>query len=424
MDRGLTETRTSLAPQGSVNLNDLRQAVSQTRANFTRLTTVPERSRENDGPAPDFITFISLACEIYQAHSDDLVPVQQYSSVLETYQGKGHTSLVTHAQVALSAPSSLSRGAFGWYSEGIVIKRPRHSILENKADGLNSFITELRIRSHVSLKSHTNIARLRGIGWDFEDEDATIPRPILLEEFAPQGALDNFWRNWKFVSMSFESKLDFCRDIAEGLSVLHACGVVHGDVKPENILVFPRQDARDSFSLKLTDFGHSVLEADKGERLPAFTPQWSAPEVTKHSRMTFTQMKATDYYSFGLVMLSVMLGRAFYTDMDDVQNCKEDGSILCRLLMLIEKEDKFNDDSDIEVGTVAQILHKTVQLSPDVRSLEDCIRIIEVYKLENQATSDRVPLSKALAIPVPALDAEAKVCGFNCHSLVLNLSLI
>lgn len=353
MDRGFTESRTSLAPQGSVNLNDLRQAVSHTRASFTRLATVPERSRENDGPAPDFITFVSLACEMYQARSDDLVPVQQYPSVLETYQGKGHTSLVTHAQVALSAPSGLSGGAFGSYSEGIVIKRPRQSILENKADGLNSFITELRVRSHVSLQSHPNIARLRGIGWDFEDEDATIPRPILLEEFAPQGALDNFWRNWKFVSMGFTSKLDFCLDIAEGLSVLHACGVVHGDVKPENILVFPRKDARNSFSLKLTDFGHSVLEADKREKLPAFTLQWSAPGVTKKSSMTFTEMRATDYYSFGLVMLSIMLGRAFYTDMNDVEGWKEDGSILCRLLMLIEDEDKFNNDSDIEVGTVA-----------------------------------------------------------------------
>lgn len=195
MDRGFTETRTSLAPQGSTNLDDLRQAVSQTRATFTRLRAVPERSHENDGPTPDFITFISLACEIYQARSDELVPVQQYPSVLETYQGKGHTSLVTHAQIDLSTPSSWSRGAFESYSEGIVIKRPRQSILENKSDGINSFINELRIRSHISLRHHPNIARLRGIGWDFEDEDATIPRPIILEEFAPQGALDNFWRN-------------------------------------------------------------------------------------------------------------------------------------------------------------------------------------------------------------------------------------
>ncbi|KAL1846416.1 hypothetical protein Daus18300_014259 [Diaporthe australafricana] len=420
MDRGFTETRTSLAPQGSVNLNDLRQAGSQTRANFTRLTAVGERSRENDRTAPDFITFISLSCSIYQAQSDDLVPVQQYPSVLETYQGKGHTSLVTHAQVDLSGPSSLSRGGFGSYSEGIVIKRPRHSILENKSDGLNSFITELRIRSHVSLKSHPNIARLRGIGWDFEDEDATIPRPIILEEFAPQGALDNFWLNWKFVSISFEAKLDFCRDIAEGLSVLHTCGVVHGDIKPENILVFPRKDARNSFSLKLTDFGHSVLEADKSERLPAFTPQWSAPEVTKKKRITFTQMKATDYYSFGLVMLSIMLGRAFYTDIDDVKSCKEDGSILYKLLRVIEEEDKFNDDSDMEVGTVAQLLYKTVQLSPEDRSLEECISIIEVYKLENQATSDRMPPVKAPAVPVPALSVEAKVSQviIGYHTLI------
>ncbi|TQN64394.1 Receptor protein kinase-like protein [Colletotrichum shisoi] len=418
MEFGHTTTRTRLAPQGSVNLNDLRLSVSQSRANFTRVRARAGRSKSNTGPKADFLTFVSLTCEIYQAQGDDdLVPIQQYPSVLETYQGKGHTSLVTHAQLALAAPSNFSRGTIGSYSEGIVIKRPRHSILEESADGLNSFITELRIRSHAPLKSHPNITRLRGVGWDFEDEDATIPRPILLEEFAPQGALDNFWKNWKFVKMSFKAKLDFCRDIAEGLSVLHDCGVVHGGVKPENILVFPRHDVRDSFMLKLTDFGHSVMESDTADTLPAFTPQWSAPEVTRMTSMTFQQMKATDYYSFGLVTLSIMLGRAFYTDVQDIERCKQDGSILLALVGIVEKEDQDNDDSDLEVGTIARLLNKTVQLNPDARNLRGSMDIIDLYLVENQITSNRVPPVHVATARVPALDVVSKV-SVGYHSLI------
>ncbi|KAF6825145.1 hypothetical protein CPLU01_10433 [Colletotrichum plurivorum] len=258
---------------------------------------------------------------------------------METYQGKGHTSLVTHTDIAISAPSAFGLGTFGSYTEGVVIKRPRRSILEEKTDGLISFITELRIRSHAALRSHPSIALFRG--------------------FAPQGALDNFWRNWKFVSLNFKTRLNFCMDIAEGLSALHHCGVVHGDVKPENIPVFPRKDARNSFSLRLTDFGHSVVEADDRKSLPAFTPQWSAPEVTKKTHMSFTQMKATDYYSLGLVIVSIMLGRPFYVDIEDAESFKEDGSILIKLVRLVEQEDRSKDNSDFEVGTIVRLLYKT-----------------------------------------------------------------
>jgi serine/threonine protein kinase len=269
-------------------------------------------------------------------HHDDLIPVQQYQPALETYQGKGHTSLVTHAAVMRSAPSTFARGVISSFSEGVVIKRPRGIKLGKSSSALVSFVTELRIRFHPILRAHRHIAQLRGVGWDFEDEDTMIPRPILLEEFAPQGALDNFWKHWNFVRMNFKSKLEFCRDLADGLGVLHACGVVHGDVKPANILVFPRPDSRDSFVVKLTDFGHSAIESDGQGILPAFTPQWCAPEVTRDDEcqsMSFSDMKATDIYSYGLVVLSIMIGRSFYLDyerVEEIQRDKQAGTLLQR----------------------------------------------------------------------------------------------
>ena len=437
-------TRARLPPQGSVSLGDFRNSMAGVRATLTQVRGATKRRGDDTAPKPDFITFVSLASEIYQAHRDHLIPVQHFQPALETYQGKGHTSLVTHTAMTLSAPSAVARGVVSSFREGVMIKRPRDINLEKASSGLISFITELRIRFHPALRSHPHIARLRGIGWDFQDEDATIPRPILLEEFAPQGALDNFWKHWNFVRMNFKSKLEFCRDLADGLRALHSCGVVHGDVKPANILVFPRRDSRDNFLVKLTDFGHSAIESDRQPVLPAFTPQWCAPEATSDDsspNMTFQEMKATDVYSYGLVVLSIMIGRSFYFDYkqaEDIQHHKQADTLLQQSIDQVEKEDKECMDSDLEVGTVSALLRKTIQRDPQLRSLSDCVSTIDRfvvsllsftqigpaqkhvltrpglcrYELETQATTSRMKFQaeyEAL-MRVGPLDIVSKVC--------------
>jgi serine/threonine protein kinase len=214
----------------------------------------------------------------------------------------------------------------------------------------------------------------------------------MLEELAPQGALDNFWEKWHFIRLSFESSLDLSRNIAEGLLALHNCGVVHGDIKPENILVFPRRDADNSFIAKLTDFGHSVFEHSRLNTLPAFTPKWCAPELTPEGsmskRMEFKEMKATDFYSYGLVVLSIMIGRPFHKSLDNIEASKLDETMLKRGIALVNKEDRENHDSDLDLSVVQALLRRIVRLNPAHRDLKQCIKIMDrqvVYIPNSQA---------------------------------------
>ncbi len=150
----------------------------------------------------DFMTLICLISEIYRNYGDEMEPVRQFHPRRETLYSKGHTSSVSHTRILRKAASAVSRNATSAiYQDVIIIKRPRKSILEQETYALVSFITELRVRTHAPLREHPNIAQLRGVGWDFEDEAATIPRPLLLEELAPQGALNNFWARWNFVRL-------------------------------------------------------------------------------------------------------------------------------------------------------------------------------------------------------------------------------
>ncbi|KAK7948962.1 Serine/threonine-protein kinase ppk21 [Apiospora aurea] len=175
--------------------------------------------------------------------------------------------------------------------------------------------------------------------------------------------------------------MDLCVDIADALAALHGCGVVHGDIKPENILIFPKIGHINTFMAKLTDFGHSTSRSEGLKTLPAFTPQWCAPEILQEQhRLSFEGMIATDVYSYGLVVLSVVLGRPYYRDLPDFESLKRDGIMFENAMNLVENEDRASQDSDFELDIIRLLLSKTIRSRSTGRSLSRCLRILRRYK--------------------------------------------
>jgi len=86
-------------------------------------------------------------------------------------------------------------------------------------------------------------------------------------------------------------------DIVEGMKYLHANNVVHLDLKPDNILVFKKQER---VLCKIADFGHSIRlkETEQVRKKFRSTEGYMAPEVMNNKRIS----KAADVYSFGVLM--------------------------------------------------------------------------------------------------------------------------
>ncbi|MBV9035331.1 MAG: PD40 domain-containing protein [Acidobacteriaceae bacterium] len=102
--------------------------------------------------------------------------------------------------------------------------------------------------------------------------------------------------------------MDLAAQTAGALAAAHAVEIVHGDLKPENIML------RDDGYVKILDFGlahRAAIEASAGAHGPVFgTLRYMSPEQARGESLT----PASDIFSFGLVLFELATGRRAFAD--------------------------------------------------------------------------------------------------------------
>ncbi|WVZ94224.1 hypothetical protein U9M48_040144, partial [Paspalum notatum var. saurae] len=150
------------------------------------------------------------------------------------------------------------------------------------------FVQELVIVCHLS---HPNIIKLVGCCLEFE-------APMLVYEFAQYSNLNHLLHGRPRRGVLLATRLRIAAESAEALAHLHmhpVHPVLHGDVKPENILL------ADGWIAKVSDFGCSTIK-DNVQVVPKGTLAYLDPEFLHDFQVT----DKSDVYSFGVILVELL----------------------------------------------------------------------------------------------------------------------
>jgi serine/threonine protein kinase len=170
------------------------------------------------------------------------------------------------------------------------------------SDILNNVRQEIRMMKHFD--GHPNIIKLYGI--TFKNLN-----PIMIVELATEGCITDYLEIKKHNGepIDWGTKAQFCYNVADGIRALHAADIVHGDLKGDNILLFPDPEIKGELVAKITDFGYSTTGASIKEGSgTGGTPNFNAPECTPTApdeMKKYVNMSTKDNYSFGLFVWQV-----------------------------------------------------------------------------------------------------------------------
>ena len=169
-----------------------------------------------------------------------------------------------------------------------VRKAGKYFIIKTPKEAGGQAIAMLQREYELSLgKSHPHIVNV------FTYEQCTIVGPGIVMEYVDGRTLTDFLAE----NPSHSMRERLFSQLLQAVAYMHRSGVVHNDIKPENILV-----TRVDNDVRLIDFGLADDDAHYLARTPGCTPAYASPELLSREKDIDAR---SDIYSLGVIMREI-----------------------------------------------------------------------------------------------------------------------
>lgn len=185
--------------------------------------------------------------------------------------------------------------------EEVALKVLRSEALAEDPGLVGRFKQELKLARRIT---HRNVLRTH----DFDEWHGL---PYISMEYVEGVTLKDLVRSKGALPLGVGLRI--AKQVCQGLEAAHAGGVVHRDVKPQNMLILP-----ETGDVKIMDFGIArISEVKRGESDPALTmagtvmgtPDYMSPEQASGTPADFR----SDIYSLGVVLFEMFTGQLPFT---------------------------------------------------------------------------------------------------------------
>ena len=279
----------------------------------------------------------------------------------------------------------------------VAIKTVRDLDLEDSR--LRIFLERFKNEARAAARlSHPTIVAVYDVG---EDEGVG---PYLVFEYVAGSSLRQILRGRG--PMPAEAVVKLGRQIAAALDTAHAAGVIHRDVKPDNILMAPSGDA------KLADFGVARVPdaalTKEGQFLG--TPCYAAPETLGSGRYG----PHSDNFSFAAVMYEAMTARRAFPGDDAIS--------VAHRVVHDTPEEPSSIAPDVRIPReVDRVVMRGLDKNPD-RRFETAMGFVDALAAAYIASGvlDRDPTG-AQVLPTPEPRSESRGSTWAFAAVVLGL---
>ena len=178
----------------------------------------------------------------------------------------------------------------------------KHFALNTDADTLRRFERESAIMTQIT---HPNIVRVREVRLEAD-------LPYIVMDYVEGGSVRQLLTEQHCLPVDTTIRLGL--QMLDAFRLIHAQGIVHRDVKPENILY--HRLASGELHFLLTDFGVARLHEQPvtvtGQSL--MTYEYAAPEQFDNPRQVD---ETADYYALGVVLYECLTGKVPFAIRDE-----------------------------------------------------------------------------------------------------------